>query len=254
MLAIERRKVIFDKLQEEKRVVVSELSAQFEVTEETIRRDLERLEAEGLAKKTYGGAILNESFNPELPFTTRRKSNVNGKQKIGEILGNMVSDGDRIMLDASTTALFVAKSIKSKRNLTVITNSLQVLMELSDRKGWKLISTGGIMKDNSLGLTGFQTVSAIESYNVDLAIFSVKGIDITQGMTDSSENNAQVKLAMMKSSKKRILVVDSSKFDNVSFTRVGKLSDVDVVVTDSLPSPKWIDKFREDGVELILPN
>lgn len=254
MLAIERRKAIFEKLQEEKRVVVSELSAFFEVTDETIRRDLEHLEAEGLAKKTYGGAILNESLNLEVPFSLRRKANVGGKLTIADIIGNMISDGDSIMLDSSTTAVFIAKSIKRKKNMTVITNSLQVLMELSDRRGWNLISTGGIMRDNSLGLTGFQTVSAIESFNVDMAIFSVNGIDLEHGMTDANENIAHVKMAMMKSAKKKILVVDSSKFNIVSFTRVGKLSDIDVIVTDTVPSKEWVDKLYGDGVELICHN
>lgn len=253
MLAIERRNAILAKLQEERKVVVSDLSELYNVTEETIRRDLEKLEAEGLAKKTYGGAVINESLNVELPYIVRKKSNVAGKQVIGELLANMISDGDHIMLDASSTALFVAKSIKNKKNLTVLTNSIEILIELSDRKGWKILSTGGLMKDGSLSLVGYQTIRMINSFNVDKAVFSVKGVDIQHGMTDTNESDAQVKMALIQSGKKKILAADSSKFNKISFTKVGELKDVDMVVTDTRPSEEWLKKFEEEQVEVVFP-
>ena len=254
MLAIERRNAILAKLQEDKKVVVSDLSALYNVTEETIRRDLEKLEAEGLAKKTYGGAVINESLNTDLPYTVRKKSNVAGKQIIGEILGGMISDGDHVILDASSTALFVAKSIKSRKNLTIITNSIEIMLELSDRKGWKILSTGGSMKDGSLSLVGYQAIRMINSFNVDMAIFSVKGIDLRHGMTDSNESDAQVKMALLEAGKKKILAVDSSKFDKISFTKVGEFREVDMVVTDARPSQEWLQKFDAAGVEVVYPH
>lgn len=117
MLAIERRNAILARLQEEKKVVVSDLSELYNVTEETIRRDLEKLEAEGLAKKTYGGAVINESLNTDLPYTVRKKSNVAGKQIIGEMLDGMISDGDHIIL-VPVQRLFLLQRAKSKKNLT----------------------------------------------------------------------------------------------------------------------------------------
>lgn len=251
MLAIERRNAILERLQTEKKVVVGDLSVEFDVTEETIRRDLEKLESEGLAKKTYGGAVLNESLNTDLPYTVRKKSNVSGKQKIGEILGNMISDGDHIILDASSTALFVAKNIKNRKNLTVITNSIEIMIELSDRKGWKILSTGGSMKDGSLSLVGYQTIRMINSYNVDMAIFSVKGIDINHGMTDSNESDAQVKMAILGAGKRKILAVDSSKFEKTSFAKVGDFNEIDMVVTDQKPSDEWMKKFEQYEIEVI---
>ena len=130
MLALERRNLILEKLQEEKKVVVSELSQQFGVSEETIRRDLEKLEKEGLATKSYGGAVLNESTSIDMPFNVRKKANVSGKQKIAEIVASLIHDGDHIILDASSTAVFVAKAIKDKENLTVITNSIEKDIQL----------------------------------------------------------------------------------------------------------------------------
>ena len=108
MLALERRNLILEKLQAEKRVVVSELSQLYSVSEETIRRDLDKLEKEGLATKSYGGAVINEDVGIDLPFNIRKNQNVQGKQKMAEIAASMVNDGDHIFLDASTTAVFVA--------------------------------------------------------------------------------------------------------------------------------------------------
>ncbi len=147
MLALERRNLILEKLQEEKRVVVSELSQLYSVSEETIRRDLDKLEKEGLATKSYGGAVINEDVGIDLPFNVRKNQNVQGKQKMAEIAASMVNDGDHIFLDASTTAVFVAKALKEKERLTVVTNSMEILLELSDVSGWNIISTGGVMKD-----------------------------------------------------------------------------------------------------------
>ena len=119
MLALERRNLILEKLQEEKRVVVSELSQLYNVSEETIRRDLDKLEKEGLATKSYGGAVINEDVGIDLPFNVRKNQNVQGKQKMAEIAASMVNDGDHIFLDASTTAVFVAKALKEKERLTL---------------------------------------------------------------------------------------------------------------------------------------
>jgi len=251
MLAIERRNAILSKLQAEKKVVVSDLSTLFDVTEETIRRDLEKLENEGLAKKTYGGAVLNESLNIDLPYIVRKKANVSGKQYIATLIGDMISDGDHIILDGSSTALFVSKHIKDKKNITVITNSVEILLELSDRKDWNILSTGGSLKEGGLSLVGYQAERMISTFHVDLAVFSSKGIDIENGVTDSNESDAQIKKLILKASKKRILAVDSSKFDKTSFTKICEISDVDMIVTDSEPGEAWVNAAQTAGVELV---
>ena len=130
MLAIERRNAILEKLQIERRVVVSELSELYDVSEETIRRDLDKLENDGFAIKSYGGAVINENANLDLPFNVRKNRNVLGKQKIAELISNMINDGECIILDASSTAVAIAKAIKDKKDMTVITNSVEIVIEL----------------------------------------------------------------------------------------------------------------------------
>ena len=150
MLAIERRNAIVTKVSAEGKVLVADLAKEFDVTEETIRRDLEKLDNDGLVRKTYGGAIKNESFNIDLPFHVRKQTNVESKQKIAALIGEMINDGDYIMLDASTTALCVIKNILNKKNITLITNSIEILLELCNKPGWNVLSTGGMLKEGGL--------------------------------------------------------------------------------------------------------
>lgn len=253
MLAIERRNAILEKLQEEKRVVVNELSQLFDVSEETIRRDLEKLEQEGLAVKSYGGAVLNENNNIDLPFNLRKNRNVGSKQKIGALMAKVIEDGDRLVLDASSTAVFIAKAIKDKKNITIITNSVEILIELFDVPGWKVISTGGMAKEGSFALVGPQTDRMLQLYHVDKAIVSCKGLDMELGITDSDEQHAQNKYTMLQTGEKRILAVDHSKFGEVAFTRVDGLKGVTMVVTDTRPDEQWLKFFEQLGISCIYP-
>lgn len=253
MLALERRNQILEKLQIEKRVVVSELSQIYDVSEETIRRDLDKLEKEGFATKSYGGAVFNEDLNIELPFNIRKNQNVTGKQKMAEIAASMVQDGEHIFLDASTTAVFVARALKEKRALTVITNSLEILLELADVSGWNIISTGGVMKEGYLAFLGSRTEEAIRSYYVDKVFLSCKALDHRWGIMESHEMFASTKRTMMESGKKNVLVVDSTKFDQTAFSVAGNLRNVNVVITDKKPDVTWLQHFDELGIECRYP-
>ena len=154
MLAIERKNEILSILQKEQRVLVAELSTRYQVTEETIRRDLEKLEKEGFVKKTYGGAVLNKNSTIDMPLKIREKTNRKEKQKIAQTVASLIEDGESIMLDSSSTSLMIAQELKKKKKLTVITNSVEVLIELSGCEGIKVISTGGTLRDSSLSLVG----------------------------------------------------------------------------------------------------
>ena len=235
MLAIERRNEILMKLQAERRVVVSELSQLYDVSEETIRRDLEKLVNEGVAIKSYGGAVINENANLEVPFNIRKNYNVIGKQKIAEQIAAMVKDGESLMLDASSTAVYIAKALKEKKNLTVITNSIEIIVELMDMPEWKVLSTGGLSREGSFALVGPQTDKMLKSYHVDKAVISCKGFDLESGITDSDELHANNKITMLGAAGKKILAVDKSKFDKTAFTAIGALDDITTVVTDEEP-------------------
>lgn len=251
MLAIERRREILARLENDGKVIVAELSKDFNVTEETIRRDLEKLDKEGLVSKTYGGAVAKHDPALDLPYKVRISVNVAEKQKISDSVADMVKDGDRIMLDASSTAIYIVKKLKSKRNLTVITNSVEILLELADKPDFTVLSTGGILKEGALSLTGSSAEKMIRSYHVDMAICSCKGIDVDLGITDSNEKDCLIKQAMFESAERRILAVDSGKFDKKSFVKLSELSAVDIIVTDKRPDERWIDYCRGEDIRVV---
>lgn len=253
MLALERRNQIYERLLAYKRVVVGELSQEYNVSEETIRRDLDKLEKDGLAIKSYGGAILNENTNIDLPFNVRKKHNVSGKQKIADLVAGLVESGDHIMLDPSSTAVFIAKALKQKERLTVVTNSIEVMLELSDMNNWNIIAPGGSIRDGILALVGPKATEGIGAYNVEKTIISCKAFDLKKGFFDSSEDFAHAKQKMLSAATERILAVDSSKFGQIAFSKVGDLSDIDVIVTDVKPDEAVLEVLEKAKVRCIYP-
>ena len=254
MLAIERKNEILSILQKEQRVLVAELSQRYNVTEETIRRDLEKLEREGFVKKTYGGAVLNKNSTIDMPLKIREKTNRKEKQKIAQKVASLVEDGECIMLDSSSTSLMIAQELKKKKKLTVITNSVEVLIELSGSDEIKAISTGGILRDSSLSLVGKAAQDVLTRYNVDKAILSCKGIDMEKGINDSHEMEADVKICMRSCAKTTILAADSSKLGNVYFVKVMDLAPGDILVLDKSPKKEWIGFLEKRGVRLVTGN
>jgi len=250
MLAAERRKIILEKLQADKKVIVSELSGVFAVSDETIRRDLDRLCQEGLAIKGYGGAVLNE-HGPDLPFNVRKIHNPDAKRKIAALIEPLVQDGDSIILDASTTAVFVARALKGKKRLKVITNSIEVMVELSDMPDWTVIATGGYLTGDYLAFSGQRTIADISTFCADKLIFSCKGLDAAHGILDSNDAFTQVKREMIKAAKIKILAADHSKFDRVAYSKIADFEDVDVVVTDTPPNKSWQKVFKEKEVQCL---
>lgn len=251
MLAIERRREILSRLTADGKVIVTELAREFGVTEETIRRDLDRLDKEGLASKTYGGAVSKHGSALDLPYNIRESVNIVEKQTIADNICELIEDGERIMVDSSSTALYVIKKIKEKKNLTIITNSVKILIELADKQDWTVLSTGGVLKKGALSLTGSSAEKMISSYHVDTAICSCKGLDVALGVTDSNENDSLIKQAMLGSAERRILALDNEKFDKKSFVKVCEFNDIDIIVTDKEPTDKWLKFCGDNDIHLI---
>lgn len=251
MLAIERRREILARLTLHGKVIVADLAREFDVTEETIRRDLDRLESEGLASKTYGGAVSKFNASLELPYTIREEVHIEEKQRIASLVADLISDGERVMLDASSTALYVFRRLREKKNLTVITNSVKILLESADRTDWTVISTGGSLRTDALSLTGPIAERTLASYYADTAICSCKGLDPRLGVSDSTQTESPIKQTMFSSASRRILCVDSDKFDKKAFVKLFDLSEVDLLVTEREPSPEWRAFCEAHDVRLV---
>ena len=253
MLAIERRNEILELLRRDLRVLVSPLALHYNVTEETIRRDLDKLEKDGYCTKTYGGAIWGNSTKTDLSYTIRNKTNVEAKNAIAELVCAMVQDGDHLMLDDSSTCLYIAKHLKDKKNLTILTYSVEIVMEFAEIEGWTVLSTGGKLRPESLAFVGHQVADTLKKYHVDKAILSCKGIDTGAGITDSADSHAVAKQAMIGGAKEVILALDDSKLDKISFVQVAPLTAAQTVVTSKKPDTRWLRFFESKGIECRYP-
>ncbi len=253
MLAAERRNLILEKIQEEKTVLVGALSREYEVSEETIRRDLEKLEEEGHVVKSYGGATLNEAGIMELPYNVRRRVNPAGKQRIAELVCRQIEENDHIFLDASTTSVFIARNLKQKEHLTVITNSIENLLELSQVTGWDIISTGGLLKAGTMSLFGRKAAETIGAYHAEKVFLSCKGISMEQGITDGNDETAGIKQAMIASADRVFLAVDHTKFDKTAFSQICGFQGIHTVITDKEPERRWREFLEGNGIGLICP-
>lgn len=255
MLALERQKYIKELAQREKSVRVIDLSKMFDVTEETIRRDLEKIEKEGIIKRTYGGAIYIENSSKDAedtPFSTRIKENIDSKQKIAMAVSNMLNSGEVIMLDSSTTCLEVAKNIGKNKSLTVVTNSISVLMELSAYEDLNVVSTGGILRNKSLSLIGPTAKENIRNYYADKAVISCKGVDLEKGIMDTNELEVEIKKAIIGCAREIILAVDHTKMQRISMHRVIELSEIDYIVTDKPLTKEWKEFCDKHQIKQVI--
>jgi len=252
MLAAERRANIARMVEQHGSVRVADLSRLFDVTEETIRRDLEDLEQGGYLKRTYGGAVKINGTGLELPFARRLESHREEKTIMARYAATLVQEGETIILDASTTALWLAKHLIDRRDLTVVTNSIQVVMELAGRPGIRVICTGGNLRERALGFVGPLAERAISGYFVDKVFMSGKGLTADGGLTDSNELEVELKKAMLVAARERIVLVDSSKLGHRAFARIDGLDGFSMIITDPGISMDMATAIQENGGNLII--
>lgn len=240
-----------DLIKERKSITVTELSTRFYISEASIRRDLTRLEKKGIIKRTYGGAVLVEGLDAEIPLSVRETEQKTAKDIIGRLAASLVKDGDTTILDSSSTTLRMAPYLEGKNNLTVITNGAKTALELGELLHIKVYSTGGVLRENSLSYIGEIARKSIESFFVDTLFFSCRSISIEKGLFDSNEQEAELRRIMMQQARQVVLLCDSSKFDKISFSKVCGFEKINYIITDTKPSTEWIDFLSGKKVKLM---
>ncbi|MBQ7793543.1 MAG: DeoR/GlpR transcriptional regulator [Clostridia bacterium] len=251
MLAVERRSKIAEIIARDKSVLVVELAKLFEVTTETIRGDLEKLEKQGVLVRTYGGATLVEGSD-DMDYAARTTVNAEGKQRIGERAAKMIKNGETIFLDASTSSFYVAKSIKDKQSLTVITNAERVVSELAGCGNIKVVCTGGMLTPKNMSYCGRIAEETIrKSYYANKFFFSCRGATILRGLTESSEEEAAIKKAMLECSETAIFLCDYKKLGKLGVPTISDFKPIDTVITDIKLTEEWRTMLDENDVELI---
>jgi len=230
----DRKDLILEILRNHSRfVTVEQLSEKLFVSCATIRRDLDMLEKSKLIQRTRGGAILLESISTEAPMVLRESRNEMQKQIIATIARDYVTEGMTVFMDSSSTVFTLARNLNHIGNLTVITNNLKILWLLSERKGVTLICAGGWLKERSMSFFGQNTVQFINRLNADAAFISAVGFSLESGSSDASEEEYYVKRAFLSNSKKKYLLVDTSKQGKELMYRTSPLSAYTRVITES---------------------
>jgi len=252
MLSDERHHQIAELLEKNGNVTVSELVKLFDVSEMTIRRDFDVLEAQGILRRVHGGAISNRGRSFEPPFISRSIENLPDKQRIGKAAADLIANGDSITLDVGTTTLEIAKNIKDKQDLTVITPSLHIAWELINHHGIRLILTGGFLRHGELSMVGYLAERVFAEVFVDKLFLGAGGVDLRTGATEFNLEDTLVKRAMVQSAKEVILVVDSSKFKSIALGLIVPLSKIHTIVTDNNLDPEIQKKMEDMGLRLII--
>lgn len=253
MLAIDRYHAIEEILRKQESVSVAELGRIFGVSDETIRRDLDKMsQTERSVVRVHGGAYMVKTFDKEAPFALRRALLVEQKERIAGRAFSMVEDGDILMLDSSTTTLHLAHMLKNAadKKLMVITNALDVMQALSDCAHVKLVCIGGVLRRMSHSFVGYMATADLREYRADKAFISCSGMHRRFGITDNSEEEAQVRRAMLANSEYRCLLVDSEKFGRFRSNRIAEFGDVDAIITDTAPDKDWNSLFKQETIRL----
>lgn len=253
-MALHRRSSIADFVRTQGVARVGELAERFDVSEVTIRNDLDALEKEGRLIRDHGGAIASTATTiTSLDSMDQRSTlQLDEKRRIGQAAAARISPGDTIILDAGTTVIEVARALGDTAPLTVVTNALNVALELGRSSTAKVILLGGTLSREASSTIGQQTEQQLGDFVVQKLFVGTQAMDLEHGLTDTTLEIAQVKRAMIRAAREVILLTDSTKWAHAGFIKVAPLSDIDVIITDTNLSAEARTAIERLGIELVL--
>lgn len=254
MLPNQRKEKIIEMLKEDGSAKVAELARIFKVTEVTIRQDLEKLETEGLIIREHGGAYLKNVADQVQSFSLANQENLDKKAIIAQKCLDFIEDGDTIILDSGSTTTEIAKLLRGHKNLTVITNALNIALLLGVEPNIEVIMTGGEFKPPTLSLTGQKAADFFKGLNVQKLFLATAGISLKSGLTYPSISDLVVKKAMIEAAETTYLVADSTKMGKNALASLGALSLIDYIITDAGIEEKHKQVFKDNEIELIIAN
>ena len=247
----QRRQQIMTVLEDAGQLSVAELSAAFDVSEVTIRQDLQILSEQGLLLRTRGGALSTNTM-PEFSFDVRQQQQAAEKARIGQAAAKLISPGDTIILDGSTTAQAIGPFIKNIDELTVVTNSLKVALNLLDAPKIQVFMPGGNRRRQSISLVDRPHDDVFSKLNVQIGFFGARGLSLEEGMTEVSLNEVAMKQAMMERCRWVVGVLDASKWGRVSAITFASIGKIDTIISDAKAPIGLVDELRQRQIEVIL--
>jgi DeoR family transcriptional regulator, glycerol-3-phosphate regulon repressor len=247
----QRELALLDLLKPDGQARVLDLAGRLNVTEETIRRTVRRLEAKGLVKKVHGGVHLRD-WGPEASFALRLGLNTAPKRRIATRLAGMIGDGASLFLDIGTTTAFVAQALRDHRELLVVTNSLTVAQTLASRNGNRVFMAGGELRAHDGGSFGAEALAFVRQFQVSHAVLSAAAVDAKAGFMLQDMREAEFSRAIIERADQAIMVVDATKFGQVAPIRITEPKAIRRVVTDAPPAPDIAAMLTHAGVEIVL--
>lgn len=251
MYAEERRLDIVSRARAEGRVEVNRLAAELDVTPETIRRDLTVLERHGHLRRVHGGAIPIERLGFEPDIDTREAVMVGEKARIAKAALELVPDEGSILIDAGTTTSQFADALPADRELTVVTNALDIAIKLAARPNLTVLALGGRVRGRTLAAVDIWAVETLASTFVDVAFMATNGLSVERGLTTPDPTEAAVKRSMIAAARRSVLLADHTKVGNDHLVRFAGLDDIDTAITDSGVDEALLAELRSAGLQVV---
>jgi DeoR/GlpR family transcriptional regulator of sugar metabolism len=252
MLAVERHRRILDLVNQRGSVRTAEAAQALQVTEETVRRDFEKLEAEGQLGRTHGGAVRVEASRRDLPLSSREGEQVEEKQAIAALALRQIEAGDTVLFDASSTVFQLARVLPDLP-ITVLTPALKIAVELSNRPSVQVVMAGGMLNPRSLSSQGPLVDQALECYHIQKAFLSCRGVDRQRGLSEANDEQARLKRRMIALADTTYLLADHSKLGLRSSFFFAKLPEIGAWITDRDPGAEVRAVLRKGGTEILVP-
>lgn len=253
MMKIDRINEINNLLKERSTLSIKELCEHFQVSKNTIRRDISVLASRGIIQKVYGGIVLCQPANntPE-PFAARESKHSQAKKQIAKLAASCVNDGDIIYIDSGTTTMHMIPELAKKQHITIVTTSVHAINIATDYDNLSVISTGGSLYIPSKAFVGPSALESLRKYNISKAFLASTGISLEHGATNASPSECEIKQLVMQKSLIKYLLVDNSKIDTASLMSFCTLNELDCIVTDETPPAKYLDYLQDNHVKLLL--
>jgi DeoR family fructose operon transcriptional repressor len=234
MISFERQEKILDLVKQHECVTVEFLREHIYASESTIRRDIAEMGEKKLIARVRGGATVLEGSNHDTPSLMRFTKNVDKKKYMAGIARRYIKNSNTLFIDSSSTCAYLANSLDSFQDISVVTNGIHTINSLNERTTAKVFTCGGLITSNS-AITGNSALAMIKSFRADILFFSCVGFSLSAGITDAAQENAEIKREMIHNARKRILLCDSTKMNQEVFCKVCDIEDLDVIITDCEP-------------------
>ncbi|EGU39385.1 transcriptional regulator of sugar metabolism [Vibrio ichthyoenteri ATCC 700023] len=248
----QRREEILQHIQTYQKGEVNYFAQHYQLSEVTIRNDLNYLEKKGCVTRCYGGALLNKQFAFEQPLNDKKQINCDVKTKLGEYAASLINDGDKIILDSGSTTEQIAYHLTHKHDITVMTNGVHIAYHLANKPNITVMLTGGMIRDNSYSTYGAGAESFLKDFRFNTLFIGVDGFDIEAGITTPHQGEADINRRMIEAAQTIVAITDSSKFDRQSFCMIARPEQIDMLITDSGIPQHYLTKLTELGIDVRI--